>query len=399
MKLLKYVNRSSCGVEPLPATWRSVCVNDRDPVACITVRPSRASSPSSDSAMTLLPLPGPPAMTTTVLRSASRASSTSASTSSYATRCSSSSTNCSRSRTSSRRDREQLLGRCDRASRAGRRRPRTPESGARRDRRKSWRSPRCCPVNSRRRSRRTAARRRSPTPRPRSRCAGRRRPDRVGLVRERPGRSRGGSRRTRRPARPGAATGRYGAPATSTRVVAVLPAPGAGPLLAARRTTYECRPVFGWTPARTTSARLLVSGRRCSMSTCDPPEPGLAEVVGEHRQRGAPRAALASPARPTPSWYRNSGKVLLDHGRTGSGLRDQLDGTATQRLHLDVPQAARMNVRGDMSALSRAEVRRSADRGNGSGTAPARRQLRVRVALDVRRALTRANGLHRARGC
>ncbi len=64
----------------LPATLRRVWVKEREPVACSTVRPWRDSSPSSDSAMTLLPLPGPPETITAVLVFDRRARSTACST-------------------------------------------------------------------------------------------------------------------------------------------------------------------------------------------------------------------------------------------------------------------------------------------------------------------------------
>ncbi len=70
MKSLKYLNSRWVLGERAPATLRRVWVNEREPVACTTVRPRRASSPSSDRAMTLLPLPGPPVTSTTLLLSA-----------------------------------------------------------------------------------------------------------------------------------------------------------------------------------------------------------------------------------------------------------------------------------------------------------------------------------------
>ena len=50
-----------------PLSLRSVVVNALEPVAGTTLRPRAANSPLSDDAMTLLPLPGPPWTTTTVL--------------------------------------------------------------------------------------------------------------------------------------------------------------------------------------------------------------------------------------------------------------------------------------------------------------------------------------------
>ena len=69
-ELLKYLNIRCTRGARAPATLRRVWVNEREPVACSTVRPRRASSPSSDSAMTLLPLPGPPVTMTIALLSA-----------------------------------------------------------------------------------------------------------------------------------------------------------------------------------------------------------------------------------------------------------------------------------------------------------------------------------------
>ena len=73
---LKYLNIFCTRGARAPATLRSVWVNEREPVACSTERPCRASSPNSDSATTDLPLPGPPLTTITRLLSAPRACST-----------------------------------------------------------------------------------------------------------------------------------------------------------------------------------------------------------------------------------------------------------------------------------------------------------------------------------
>ena len=67
MNELKYWNIFCTRGARRPATLRSVCVKDREPVACRTERPCRESSPNSESAMTLLPLPGPPVTMTAVL--------------------------------------------------------------------------------------------------------------------------------------------------------------------------------------------------------------------------------------------------------------------------------------------------------------------------------------------
>ncbi len=66
IKLLKYLNMLCIRTDPRPAYLRSVWVKDREPVACRTCRPCRANSPSTERAMTLFPLPGPPATTTTL---------------------------------------------------------------------------------------------------------------------------------------------------------------------------------------------------------------------------------------------------------------------------------------------------------------------------------------------
>ena len=80
MNELKYWNIfCTCGARE-PATLRSVWVNERDPVAWMTVRPCRDSSPSNERAITLLPEPGPPEMITVVLSFARRARSTACST-------------------------------------------------------------------------------------------------------------------------------------------------------------------------------------------------------------------------------------------------------------------------------------------------------------------------------
>ena len=58
MNWLKYLKMDGLGFSRWPATLRKVWVKDRDPSRA-DVRP-RASSPNRDSAITLLPLPGPP---------------------------------------------------------------------------------------------------------------------------------------------------------------------------------------------------------------------------------------------------------------------------------------------------------------------------------------------------
>ena len=76
MNWLKYLKSALTFGARTAATFRSVWVNERDPVACMTVRPRRANSPTRDSAMTLLPLPGPPVTAMTRLVFPARACST-----------------------------------------------------------------------------------------------------------------------------------------------------------------------------------------------------------------------------------------------------------------------------------------------------------------------------------
>jgi hypothetical protein len=84
---LKYRNIAFTRGARCPATLRSVWVNADEPVACSTVRPCRDSSPSSDSAMTLLPEPGPPTTTIACLVTPRRARSSARSTRRYAVCC------------------------------------------------------------------------------------------------------------------------------------------------------------------------------------------------------------------------------------------------------------------------------------------------------------------------
>lgn len=69
-KLLKYRKSFCVAVLRCPAILRSDLVKALDPVACMTRRPSRASSPSRDNATTDFPVPGPPDTTMTRLLSA-----------------------------------------------------------------------------------------------------------------------------------------------------------------------------------------------------------------------------------------------------------------------------------------------------------------------------------------
>lgn len=67
MKLLKYLKRSWTSRLLAPAIFRMVFVNALEPVAWSAGTSRRYNSPSSDSAMTLLPVPGPPETTSTSL--------------------------------------------------------------------------------------------------------------------------------------------------------------------------------------------------------------------------------------------------------------------------------------------------------------------------------------------
>jgi hypothetical protein len=72
-KKLKHLKISLIREEPRPAYLRIDSVKEFDPVACSTGYPCLANSARTDNAITLLPLPGPPATTTTLLMSCSRA--------------------------------------------------------------------------------------------------------------------------------------------------------------------------------------------------------------------------------------------------------------------------------------------------------------------------------------